>query len=504
MTTSPVPGPLLLRNVRIGLRGPYSDVLVADGVVAATGPAGSGIGQPGSRQATEMDGRGGTLLPGLRDRHVHMTQWAIGLQRTDLSGADSAAAAVDLIVGGARQDSEVLWGKNFRDGLWPDRPHKDLLEAAVPGRAVALVSNDLHSIWLSPAALALIGVDHPTGLLQEAAAFAALRDLPQAPDEVVDGWVREAAQLAAARGVTQILDFEFVDTQQVWRRRASGGILSLRVEAAIYRPLLTAVIAAGGSTGQVVDDTSGLVTVGPCKVLIDGSLNTRTAFCSAAYPGGDRHGLLTEDLSRLTEQLRTAARHGITFAVHAIGDAANHLALNCFRDAGVGGRIEHAQQLDAADFGRFAALGVVASVQPGHAPEDRDIADTHWAGHTHGAFAYAGLLAAGATLEFGSDAPVTRLDPWHAIAAAVHRTVDERSPWHPEQRVTIDQAVAASAGGRTAPTVGDVADLVLTADDPTTVDRIGLSTMPVLLTTVGGRITHHGAEILTVPASARA
>ena len=481
------PPALFITGVRHGLGGPVTDVLVRDGRVAAVGGPGAGTG------VEVVNGAGGTLLPGLRDRHVHIEQWAIGLQRVDLAGATSAAMAAELAATGSAAlagTGDLLWGRNFRDGLWPDAPHRDLLDRVLPGRAVALVSNDLHSIWLSTAALELIGVRHPTGLLREQGAFDALRRLPQPAAATVDGWVLEAAQRAASRGVTAIQDFEFTDTAAAWTRRAAAGPLPLRVTAAIHRPLLGAALAAGRREGDIVAGTDGLVTVGPCKVLIDGSLNTRTAYCHHAYPGSDSRGLLTEDTTVLTAEMKDAAAQGISFAVHAIGDAANRLALDCFAAAGCGGRIEHAQLVTATDAARFATLGVVASVQPGHAPEDRDVTDVHWHDRADRAFPYRTLLDAGATLEFGSDAPVSRLDPWFAIAAAVHRSVDERPSWHPEQRLTLAEAVAASTGGSLTPAVGDVADLVLTGTDPTTADRATLAAMPVRLTLVGGRITH--------------
>lgn len=482
------PPALLITDVRHGLDGPIADVLVSGGRVVGVGDA---LAAPAG--AETVDGRGGTLLPGLRDQHVHMNQWAIGLQRADLAGVRSAAEAAATVGElASRDNADVLWGKNFRDGVWPDTPHRELLDTVAPGRAVALVSNDLHCVWLSSAALGLIGVDHPTGLLREEASFDALRRLPRPDDATIDGWVRDAAHRAAARGVTAIQDFEFLDTRREWQRRCAAGPLPIRVTAAIYRPLLASVIAEGVREGDIVADTDGLVTTGPCKVLIDGSLNTRTAYCTAPYPGGHDHGLLTEDLRVLTAEMRHAAAQGISFAVHAIGDAANRLALDCFADAGCGGRIEHAQLVDVLDAPRFSALGVIASVQPGHAPEDRDVTDTHWADRAAQAFPYRTLRDAGAVLEFGSDAPVSRLDPWFAIAAAVHRTVDDREPWHPEQRLGLAAAIAASTGGSVVPGLGSVADLVLTDLDPTTADRETLATMPVRLTTVGGRITHRG------------
>jgi predicted amidohydrolase YtcJ len=496
MTTAPTRD-VLLRRVQVGLGGPVRDVLLAGGVVAAMQPTGAD-----ADGAEVVDGRGGTLLPGMRDRHVHMSQWAVALQRVDVSAATSAADAVRIAAAADRARTgpapEVLHGYGFRDGLWQDAPHKDLLEDAFPGRAVALVSNDLHCVWLSPAALTLIGVQHPTGMLREDECFDAVARLPEFGDDAVDAFAIEAARRAAERGVTEILDFEFCDTVATWiRRHRLAGVLPIRVIAAGRRPLLDAAIEAGWHTGDVVPGTDGLVTVGPCKVLMDGSLNTRTALCHHAYPGAtnpaDAHGMLTQDPEELTRSIRRAAQSGISFAVHAIGDRANTLALDCFEAAGCGGRIEHAQLVGDEDLPRFGRLGVIAGVQPGHAAEDRDIADALWAGRTGMAFPFAALAKAGATLELGSDAPVSRLDPWHAIASAVTRTIDDRPGWHPEQSLTVPQAVAASTGGRTAPVVGMAADLVLTDSDPSEVPAAELREIGVLATLVGGRFTHRTA-----------
>jgi predicted amidohydrolase YtcJ len=172
--------------------------------------------------------------------------------------------------------------------------------------------------------------------------------------------------------------------------------------------------------------------------------------------------------------------------VHAIGDHANSLALDAFAEIGMGGRIEHAQLLAERDFPRFAELGVVASVQPDHAMDDRDVAEHHWAGRTGRAFATRSLLDAGAQLAMGSDAPVSPLDPWTTMAAAVNRTRGGREPWHPEQRISIAEALAAST--RTSVAVGELADLVITEVDPLAVDDP--RGMTVSATLLGGGFTH--------------
>jgi predicted amidohydrolase YtcJ len=180
--------------------------------------------------------------------------------------------------------------------------------------------------------------------------------------------------------------------------------------------------------------------------------------------------------------------------VHAIGDRATAIALDGFAAAGCTGRIEHAQQVLPADLPRFAQLGVVASIQPRHAVDDRDAAERHWAGATGRAFPYRALVDAGAEVVLGSDAPVAPLDPWDGIASAVHRSRDGRAAWHPEQHLDLDVALAAASGGRRAVRVGDVADLVVVPELPAAVlarDGVdGLRSTAVLGTLVGGRWTH--------------
>jgi hypothetical protein len=118
-------------------------------------------------------------------------------------------------------------GYGFRDALWPDAPHKDLLTAAGP---VVLVSNDLHAAWLSPAALAQTGRGaHPTGLLREHECFEILTQLPSASPDRIDAWVAEATRAAAARGVVGILDFEMADNITDWGRRIGEGAADVRV-----------------------------------------------------------------------------------------------------------------------------------------------------------------------------------------------------------------------------------------------------------------------------------
>ncbi|MEU6139702.1 amidohydrolase [Streptomyces sp. NPDC047081] len=480
---------LTLTRVRLGAGGPLGSVRVADGkVVAVTEEE---LGGP----ALDLDGR--TVLPGLWDAHVHAAQWAGNRHRVDLAGLDSARAVAEAVRKHAAglPAGEVLLGQGFRDGLWPDIPDKALLDAVCPDRPVALISADLHAAWLNSAGLALIGRrGHETGLLREHECFEAMQALPEVSVEVLDRWVAEACRDAAARGVTGVIDFHFSDNIADWSRRAASSPLPVRVQAAVYPRHLEGAIGLGHRTGDVLPGTGGLLQVGPLKLFTDGSLNTRTALCCDPYPGlegsQEAYGIEETPYEELVRLMRRAVENGIEPAVHAIGDRANTLALDAFAALRCRGRIEHAQLLTAADVPRFAELGVTAGVQPAHATDDRDVADRHWAGRTGRAFAYADLLAAGARLEFGSDAPVSPLDPWLGIAAAVHRTSDGRPAWHPEQRLTVASALAASARGRTAIRVGEPADLVIVDVDPLEADAHTLREMPVHATLLGGRWTH--------------
>jgi predicted amidohydrolase YtcJ len=198
--------------------------------------------------------------------------------------------------------------------------------------------------------------------------------------------------------------------------------------------------------------------------------------------------MLTVSPDRLVELMRRASAAGIEPAVHAIGDRANAIALDAFEAVGCHGRIEHAQFLRTADLPRFAALGVAASVQPDHAMDDRDVAERYWAGRTDRAFPLRSLLDAGATVLLGSDAPVSPLDPWVTLAAAVGRARDGREPWHPEQEVSAMEAIAASTRGAIA--VGQPADIVVVERDPIGSTADELRTMPIFATLLGGRTTY--------------
>ncbi len=481
----------VLRRARLASHLAVQDVVITgDRVSFVAGDADDG-------ETIDLDGR--FVLPGLWDRHVHFDQWAQVSARLDLSHVDSAAAAGQLLAAhiAARETDGAVVGYGFRDALWPDAPGRGVLDAAAPGISVVLISADLHCAWLNSAALRRYGyAAHATGLLREEAAMQVIGEVGRAGDDILDAWCATAARSAAARGVVGVVDMERPGSLDAWRRRIAGGNRSLRVVSAVWPERLDDAIASNLHTRDVVGGTDGLLSVGPLKVITDGSLNTRTAFCHEPYRGGatdQQRGVLLVGLDELMPLMLRARDAGFECAVHAIGDAANALVLQAFARTGARGSVEHAQLLDDADVVRFAELGVIASVQPEHALDDRDVADQYWAGRTRRAFPLRSLLDAGAVLTFGSDAPVAPLDPWLAIAAAVHRTRDDRPRWHPEQEISVAEALAASMPPDRDSIVlgeGDRADLVVLDGDPFAAEAHELRTMAVAATMVAARWTH--------------
>jgi predicted amidohydrolase YtcJ len=493
--------PLVLAGARLPGADGAVDLHLAGGTVTAITPAGvepSAQSEPSAQGARRIELGGRFVVPGLHDRHVHFSQWAMVSRRLDLAEARSASAAAALVAASVDHgDTEVI-GFGYRDALWTDAPSRAVLDAVSGEVPVVLVSADLHSCWLNTAALRRHGIEHladASGLLREDDAFRMLREIDDVADDVLDGWVADAARRAAARGVVGIVDLEMRWNRDDWARRAADGSTVLRVAFGIYTQHLDRAIAEGLHTGDTVPGTGGLVTVGGHKIITDGSLNTRTAWCFDPYPGRgpDEHpyGLSTVPYDELVPLMRTAHEAGITPTVHAIGDQANAIVLDAFEDVGCRGSIEHAQLLRREDVARFAALGIVASVQPEHAMDDRDVAERYWPGRTDRAFMLADLAEAGVELALGSDAPVAPLDPWIAMSAAVGRSRDGREPWHAEQAIDVRVALAASTGGHGATvTAGSVADLAVIELDPFAASADDLRRMPVAATLLAGRFTH--------------
>lgn len=479
---------ILLRSARLSPGAEPVDLRIDGDRIARIAP---NLAAPRSE---DVDLEGRIVVPGLWDSHVHLEQWALVRRRVDVASARSAAETVERmrVAASARSAGEggVLVGFGFRDGLWPDAPTRGLLDA-VPVPA-AIISGDVHAVWTNSAALRMLGLDPDDWFVREQPAFDLNSRLVELSgsggDADSDERVAEAVRAAARRGVVGIVDLETRDSGAAWvRRRADPGFPRIRVRAGVYPADLERARGRGQRTGEPLRDTGGLVAGGPLKLFTDGALNSRTAYLDEPYADVGGRGVAVYTPADLEAAIRQGLEAGLVPAVHAIGDAAVALALDAMEHTSSGGSIEHAQLIRRADLPRFAALGVTASIQPEHAVDDRDVADRYWPGRGDRVIPARALLDAGASVVLGSDAPVAPLDPWITAAAAVFRTRG-RDPWHPEQTITVDEALAASVRTRIA--VGEPADLAVLDGDPWAADDATLRVMPVAATMLAGEWIH--------------
>jgi len=478
-----------------------------------------GVGTHETLLATpdRVDLGGRCVLPGFNDAHVHFPTWALAQRQVRLEGTTSLEETVARVASAVDEVQPGRWlrGTGWRSGDWSPatEPTRQDLDRVTGDTPTALMARDYHSLWLNTAALAhangnlevpggVIERDpsgEPTGVLREECAWH-FRDLYVRPseDELVDA-SREGVRIAAARGVTAVHDKDgWLGALAVWQRLRDEGSLTLRVWQSLPAEKVKELAALDLRSGFGDD----LVRVGYLKAFMDGTLGSQTARLL------DGSGVQITSRETLAEIIRAGVEAQLPVAVHAIGDLANREALDAFEETrdlwhprGLRQRIEHAQLLAPEDVGRFAELGVAASVQFSHAPSDRDLADRLWSGRTSGAYAYRSLRDTGALLANGSDAPIEELDPWAGVCAGVLRTVDERQPWHPEERLTLEEALQATTAnpawlardehrrGKLLP--GFLADLVVLDRDPFQHPAEELPSVQVVATMLGGRWTHN-------------
>jgi predicted amidohydrolase YtcJ len=497
---------LLIRNARlVGLTDPTPagtvDVLVEDGTVTRVG---AGLEATAEEHHVERHDAGGRwLMPGLWDQHVHLGQWTLASMRLDLAGAKSSQQAVDLVRERLEEwpDLPVIgWG--HRPTAWDDAPVVSDLDALGTDQPIVLICGDGHHGWLNTTALHQLALPTREGVVAEAEWFQAYGRLAGmiGSDGTGPDAYRRTLEAAAAQGVVGLVDFEFSGGVEDWAERWREGADVLRVRMATYADGLDDIIERGLHTGDPLAGDARL-TMGQLKIISDGSLNTRTAWCCEPYAEkallGFPHGQPNQTPEELRTLLRRATEHGLEVAVHAIGDRAVTEALAAFADTGAVGSVEHAQLTTHDDVRRMAELGIRASVQPGHLVDDRDVSERLWPGRGDRSFPLRWMLDEGVVVALGSDAPVSPLDPWLAVATAVHRSGDERDAWHPEQSISAREALAASTDGWGTVAPGHPGDLLLLDEDPLdgASDRAHAARLRdgadrVVATWVGGRQVH--------------
>ena len=459
-----------------------------------------------------VDLRGRCVLPAFTDSHVHFPTWSLAQHDVRLDGVGSRAEALARVRSHTAPGTWIR-GTGWRDAGWEEAPTAAALDEVTHSTPAALWAKDYHSLWLNSAALERAGGDleahggvvecdehgSPTGILREESAWR-FRDRFVSVSE--DDWVtatREAIRLANSRGVAAIHDKDgWLGAPAIFGRIHEREGLTLRVWQSLPHDKVSE-LADLHLRPRLGDD---FLRLGYLKAFMDGTLGSQTAWLL------DGSGVVITSGEELAEIVRIGAAAGWPVAVHAIGDRANREALDAFeatRDLwqplGLRHRIEHAQCLAPEDVARFAQLGIACSVQFSHAPSDRDLADRFWPDRVDGAYAFRSLWDSGAVVANGSDAPVEELDPLAGIRAGVLRTIDGRPAWHPEQALTVEQALLAStvtpawlAGderrrGKLLP--GYLADLVVLSRDPLDCPHDELGSVEVVATMVGGRWVHN-------------
>lgn len=490
-------------HVGPGTREPI-DVSVVRGRIDRVGPS---LVPHDAQHVVEAEGR--WVMPGLWDQHVHLSSWVQHGSRVDVSAARSAEEAAEIVRGhldapGGPGPGEAVVGVGHRSASWPTAPTASVLDVVTGSRPVVLISGDGHHGWLNSAAMSAFGLPHRATVFRENEWFPIAQRLPELPG--IDGSRTEAYRRtldrAAALGVVGIVDLEQEAVFALWPGRFDDGLDLVRVRTATYADTLDEVIAAGLRTHDVIG-SNPLLTMGPLKIISDGSLHTRSAFCCQPYADASHldepYGSPNLSADALLGLMSRARAHGLEVAVHAIGDAALARALDAFDRSGAHGSVEHAQLITDADIGRFADLGIRASMQPAHLLDDRDVAAQCWPDRVDRCFRFRSLRDAGVDVVLGSDAPVSPLDPWQAMAAAVHRSDDDRAPWNPAESLSVAEALTASVDGQRVQ-VGARGDLTLLDADPLLAGEPGavaarLRHPQVATTVVAGRVTYDGGAV---------
>ena len=436
---------------------------VRDGVVVWLGGDDAGRGQFPDAEVVDLDG--GFVAPGFVDSHIHLTATGLSLTGLDLRASTSRAHCLQMIADyAAIHPGQPVWGHGWDESSWPERtaPSTAELDAVLGARPAYLARVDVHSALAStglrervpglPSASEqrpLVGDAHH---LVRAAARNLLTDVQR-------GAARLAAlDAAAANGIVAVHECAGPEI---------GGLEDWRELRAVQHGVqLTGywgeAVSSPAQARAVIEDTGAAGLAG--DLFVDGALGSRTAWLHEPYAdASDGAGTCYVDPEVITAHVRACTEAGVTAGFHVIGDAAVSAVvaalervvddLGVVAVAGCGHRLEHLEMVTADQAAKLGAWGVMASMQPNF--------DARWGGR-EGMYArrlgvdraaalnpFALLASQGVALAFGSDAPVTGLDPWETVrAAANHHT--------PGSSVSVRAAFAAATrGGWRAGGVGD-------------------------------------------------
>ncbi len=496
-----------------------------------------------SREALELRGEntrvvdlaGATVIPGLVDSHTHVFGVGAALERVNLVGVETEEEAVARVVERAKSVPAGEWivGRGWDEGEWANRyPDKALLSQAVPDHPVFLASLHGFAGWANQEALDVAGITaesevpvggemrlneagEPSGLFLNRAVPMISGAVPEpSREQLIDRVLAGLNQMAedgyvavhdAGLGTREISVLQQLEAEDRLPIRVYA-MLSLRDE-----PLMREWIAKGPER-----DNDTMLTIRTVKAYYDGALGSRGARLLADYSDMPGHRGVSGDNYGFDEALMAEAMaKGFQVAIHAIGDAGNREAIDILerimkehpasRDQRH--RVEHAQVIHPDDIPRFAELGLIASMEPPHAMEDKSWAEERVGPERIlGAYAWRTLREANVGLTFNSDNPGSDHDIFYGLHSAITRQDKESQPeggWYPEQRMNAEEAVrgytdwSAYASFREDETgiieEGRWADLTVLDLDPFVLAEESPSDIlngRVLMTIVGGEVVH--------------
>jgi predicted amidohydrolase YtcJ len=491
-----------------------------------------------------VDMHGAFVMPGFNDAHVHIGQSALTKLAIDFTGVQSLAEFQQRIRAKIKERAPGEWvtGFGWDQTLWPGRrdPTRADLDAVSTAYPMFFARVDGHVAVANSLALKIAGVtqstaepatghivrepqtNEPTGLLQEDGAtnLAFSKIGPPSSAERRRGIELVLAD-AARNGVTSLQDCSYLEVSRdvsfskenflIYQRLRREGKLTARITEWLDFTLAMATLEALRSEWGSTDPW---LKTGALKAFLDGSLGSRTAALFAPYsdaPGTS--GLLHMDEAKLAPMAIDRDRAGFQLAFHAIGDRANHVALDTFAAVAAANgprdrrdRVEHAQVVAPEDFARFGTLDIVASMQPSHLLDDeRWASDRLGPERSRGAYAWRTMEQHNVPLAFGTDHPVEPLNPLRGIYACVTRELPQGSAsWQPQESLPIKDCLRAyTAGsayaefeekrkGTIAP--GMFADLVAYAADLNKIPARDLLTTKAKMTIAGGRIVYQESE----------
>lgn len=472
--------PYVLHNARIYTVNPAQPVAgamaVQGGRVVSVGEASEVLNS--FPEWPRLDAGGRTVTPGWIDAHAHLMGLGEALLQADLVGAVSKAETLQRLQAFAADLPDDAWllGRGWDQNDWSDAsgfPTAADLDAAFPDRPVWLIRIDGHAGWANTAAMKTAGVavsepvgespaggavvaaadGTPTGVFVDAAMVQVAEAVPEATREMAAEGLRRALAETARNGLTGVHEAGVTaDGVALYQSAIAQDAFPIRNYAMIGGdvPLLTTVCEEGP-----VNDPSGRLSVRSLKLYTDGALGSRGAALLEDYSDDvGNAGLLQYEPKAYRALVERAMACGLQVNTHAIGDRANQLVLDTYEAVmeatgeapGVGRhRVEHAQILTLSDIPRFAALGVIASVQPTHATSDMPWAEDRLGEQRlAGAYAWRRLVSSGARLALGSDFPVEQVNPLLGFHAAVTRQDADNEPpggWYGNQVLSREEAL---------------------------------------------------------------